>query len=111
MSFLRYELLTGSGEEIERLKKDNESLNKDNEELRASFQETQLEALSAGGEAFDRAKAQALVLQPDLNVHEMDFFKVIREDQLVDPYFDTCESQGVPKKDSPTRLINDDPTD
>lgn len=49
------------------------------------LKEAQLEFLSAGDEALDRAKARALVLQPNINIDKMDLFKVIWEGQLVEP--------------------------
>lgn len=52
-----------------------------------------------------------MVLQPDLNVDERDFFKVILEGQLVDPESDTSEVEGIPEKESPCGHNNDDPTD
>lgn len=67
--------------------------------------------MSTGGEAFDRAKAQALVLQPDLNIDKMDFFKVIREGQLVDSESDESEAERVLEKEFPIGQINDDPVD
>lgn len=40
--------------------------------------------LSAGDEAFERAKAQTLCIMHDLNMSKMDFFKTVMDGQLVD---------------------------
>lgn len=83
----------------------------DNEELRASLKEAQIEAIYVGDEAFNKAKVQALVLQPDLNIDEMDFFKVIREGQLMYLESNTYKTGGVPEKESLVGHIKNNPTD
>lgn len=81
----KVEKLMKAREEVEWLKKDNKGLNKDNKELRALLKEALLKALFDGNGAFDKVKAQALVLQPNLNLDEIDLLKVIQEGQLVYP--------------------------
>lgn len=73
-------------------------MHKDNKELRVLLKEAQSEVLSVGDEAFDKAKVQALVLQPDLNIGRMDFFKVIRDGQLVDPESDISKTEEMLEK-------------
>lgn len=90
--------LANISQEVEKLKKSREEfkmLKKDNEELKVLLKEAQLEVLSAGDEAFDKAKARALILQPDMNIDTMYLFKVIHDSQMVDPKFDIFEVEGV----------------
>lgn len=46
-----------------------------NETFNKSLQDTQVDLLSAGDEAFERSKAQTLCITPDLDVSRMDFSK------------------------------------
>lgn len=55
-----------------------------NETLKKSLQDAQVDFLSAGDEAFERAKAQDLCIASYLDVSRMDFFKVVVGGQLVD---------------------------
>lgn len=55
-----------------------------NETLKKSLQDVQVDLLSVGDEAFERAKAQALCIIHDLDVSKMDFFKTVVDGQLVD---------------------------
>lgn len=63
-----------------------------------------MDLLSAGDEAFERAKAQALCLQPDLNVSEMDFFKTVMDGRLVDM------EEASPKFEVSKDAMTGDPT-
>lgn len=55
-----------------------------NETRKKSLQDVQVDLFSVGDEAFEMAKAQALCIMPDLNVFEMDLFKTVVDDRLVD---------------------------
>lgn len=66
-----------------------------NETLKKSLQDAQVDLLSAGDGAFERAKAQALCIMPDLDVSKMDFFKVVVDGQLVDMEEDSLETEGL----------------
>lgn len=96
-------------EEAEKLKKDNANLNKDNEALKGSLKEAQVEVMSSGYKALDKAKAHALILQPDLNVATINFFKIIRDGQLVKPDSHKLDVEGVPKRELPVQQTDDDP--
>lgn len=52
--------------------------------LKKSLQDAKVNLLSTSDEAFYRAKAQALCIMSDLNVSEMDFFKTVVDDRLID---------------------------
>lgn len=60
--------------------------------------------LSAGDEAFERAKAQALCIAPNLDVSKMDLFKVVVDGQLVDMEEASPEAESLKDvtMDSPT---------
>lgn len=87
------EKLKGVAQEIKKLKYSND-------QLKASSKEAELDILSACDDAFERAKAQALVLQPDLNFEVVDYFKVIRDGQLVDMDDSTPKTETVNDKES-----------
>ena len=55
-----------------------------NETLKKSLQDAQVDLLSTGDEAFERAKTQALCIMSGLDVSKMDFFKTVVDGQLVD---------------------------
>lgn len=55
-----------------------------NETPKKYLQDAQVDLLSAGDEAFERAKVQALCIMPDLDVSKMDLLKTVVDDQLVD---------------------------
>lgn len=55
-----------------------------NETLKKSLQNAQVDFLSFGDDAFERAKAQALCIMPDLDVKRTNFFKTMVDGQLVD---------------------------
>lgn len=55
-----------------------------NVQLQSSLQKAQIDVLDAGNTAFNKAKAQALCLYPDLDLSQMDFFKVVVNGHLVD---------------------------
>ena len=81
-----------------------------NETLKKSLHEVHVDLLSAGDEAFDRAKAQELCLKPDLDVFEMDFIKTVVDGRLVNMDEAYLES-GVYKDamtDDPTPVTQED---
>lgn len=55
-----------------------------NETLNKSLQDTQVDLLLVGGEDFERAKAQALCIMPDLDGSKMNIFKTVMDEQLMD---------------------------
>lgn len=59
--------ISGLIQDFEKTQEANETLNK-------YLQEAQVDLLSADDDTFNRTKAQALCLKPDLNVSEMDYF-------------------------------------
>lgn len=65
-----------------------------NETLKKSIQDAQVDLLSVGDEAFERAKAQALCITPDLDVSKMDFFKTVMNRKLVDMDDISPEAEG-----------------
>lgn len=52
--------------------------------MQSSLQKAQNDIFDAGDAAFDREKAQASCLCPDLDLSEMDFFKVVVNGHIVD---------------------------
>lgn len=55
-----------------------------NETLKESLKDAQVDFIFTGDKAFERDKAQALCISPDLSVSRMDFFKIGVDGQLVD---------------------------
>lgn len=55
-----------------------------NETLKKSLQDSQVDLLSAGDEAFERVNTQSLCIMPDMDVSKMDFLKTVMDGQLVD---------------------------
>ena len=53
-------------------------------ELAGSLEKAQIDILSAGDIAFDRAKEQVLCLHPGLDISEIDYFKEVQDDRLMD---------------------------
>ena len=53
-------------------------------ELAGSLEKAQIDILSAGDIAFDRAKEQVLCLHPGLDISEIDYFKEVQDGRLVD---------------------------
>lgn len=87
------------------LVQDVERLRGSNEQLKPSLKYFQINHLLVGDEASERAKAQALFLQWDLNVTHMDFIKVILDGWLLDIDVETSEAEaegGVDKEPSET---------
>lgn len=66
-----------------------------NETLKKSLQDAQVDLLYAGDQAFERAKAQALGITPDLDVSRMNFFKVVVDGKLVDMEEYSLESERL----------------
>lgn len=66
-----------------------------NETLKKSLQDAQVDLLYAGDQAFERAKAQALCIAPDLDVSRMDFFKVVVDGKLVDMEESSLEAERL----------------
>lgn len=57
--------------------KEMKSIQDSNEKLQSSLQKTQIDILDVDDATFDKEKAQVLCLYPDLDLFEMDFFKVV----------------------------------
>lgn len=74
--------------------KELNTLKASNDQLKTSLKGAQLDILSSGDEAFEKAKAQALILQPNLTVDAMDFFKIVCDGQLMDPDEETVEIEA-----------------
>lgn len=55
-----------------------------NEDLRESLRKSQIEVLTTGDEAFDKAKEQVLCLYPKVDFSEVDFHKVVHDGRLVE---------------------------
>lgn len=55
-----------------------------NDKLNDSLKKSQLDVLNVGDLDFDKAKEQILCLHPILDLYELDFFKVVKDDPLVD---------------------------
>lgn len=60
------------------------SLQDSNVQLQSSLQKSQIDVFDAGDTTFDRAKAQTLCLYHDLDLSEMDLFKVVVNGHLMD---------------------------
>lgn len=60
------------------------SIQDSNDQLRSSLQKAHIDVLDAGNAAFDREKVCALCLYPVIDLSEIDFFKVVGNDHLVD---------------------------
>lgn len=68
-----------------------------NETSKKYLQDAQVDLLSAGVESFERAKAQALCISPNLDVSRMDFFKVLVERKIV--YMEEASPEAESLKD------------
>lgn len=55
-----------------------------NEILNKSLQDVHVDLLSSSDETFERTKAQAVCIMPDLDMSKMDFFKTVVDGQLID---------------------------
>lgn len=60
------------------------SLQDSNVQLQSSLQKAKIDVLDASNDAFDREKAQALCLYPDLHLTKMNLFKVVVNGHLVE---------------------------
>ena len=55
-----------------------------NDDLKEALNKSQMEVLSTMDKAFNRAKDQTLYLYLDLDLSQMDYFKVVQDGRLVD---------------------------
>lgn len=81
-----------------KLEATNVSLTQETEQARAlkkSFQDARVDLISAGGEAFERSKAQALWIMLYLDMSKMDFFMVVVDGKLVDMEEASPETEGL----------------
>lgn len=69
-----------------------------------------MDFLSVRDDAFERAKAQALCLMPDLDVTRMGFFKTVVDGKMVDMEDDSPEIESLkdPMMDNPTSEAQED---
>lgn len=77
---MNYELKSIINQQSQKMK----SLQDSNVQLQSSLQKDQIDVLDAGDAAFDREKAQALCLYPDIDLSEIDFIKVVVNGHLMD---------------------------
>lgn len=52
--------------------------------MQKALHKAQIDVLYADDDAFNKAKAQVLCLHPELDLSEMDFFKVVVDGRLID---------------------------
>ena len=76
--------LTQLDEWLKAEKATNDELKATIVELKEALKKSQVDVLSAGDEAFERAKEKVVCLHPGLAISDMDFFKVVRDGHLID---------------------------
>ena len=70
-------------------------------ELKGSLEKAQIDILTVGDVAFDRAKEQVLCLHPGLDISEIDYFKEVHDGRLVDMVDHEDDNSG--KSPTPAR--------